>query len=74
MNKRNNDFLYEVIDAMLFPHQINKLLDEAILLVDVMREDHREMYPANLKCLFPNETEEFWHFGAELLNDLAFNN
>lgn len=74
MDKRNNDILYEVIDAMLFPHQINKLLDKAILLVDVMREDHREMYPANLKRLFPNETEEFWYFGAELLNDLAFNN
>ena len=69
----SNSTLYEVIDAVLFPYQINKLLDEAILLVNVMREGHREMYPANLKRLFPNETEEFWHLGARLLNDLAFN-
>lgn len=73
MSKKDSSVLYEVIDAVLFPHQINKLLDEAILLVNVMREGHHEMYPANLKRLFPNETEEFWHLGAKLLNDLAFN-
>ena len=70
---KDNSILYEVIDAVLYPHQINKLLDEAILLTDVMREEGYKMYPVCLKELFPNETEEFWHLGAQLLNDLAFN-
>ena len=64
--------LYMTIDYCLFPHQIDKLLDEAILLCPVMREENRRMYPANLKRLFPYETEEFWQLGAMLLNDLAF--
>ena len=70
---KDNSILYEVIDSVLYPYQIDKLLDEAILLVDVMREDNRKMYPVCLERLFPNETEEFWHLGAQLLNDFAFN-
>ena len=70
---KNDNFLYEVIDDCLSHRQINKLLDEAILLTDVMREEGYKMYPECLKKLFPNESEEFWHLGAAMLNDLAFN-
>lgn len=70
---KKNTILYEVIDAVLLPYQINKLLDEAILLIDLMREERLEMYPVCMHRLFPNETEEFWNLGAKLLNDFAFN-
>ena len=69
-----NDILYEIADAILFPYQIDMLLDKAVILCHVMREYHRVMYPENLKRLFPYETEEFWILGAQLINDLAFNN
>lgn len=72
-NKKDGEnMLYMAIDYCLSPHQVDKLLDEAILLCPVMHEENLRMYPANLKRLFPYETEEFWRLGAMLLNDLAF--
>ena len=67
----SESILYQIIDDCLGYRQIDKLLDEAILLVDVMRDEGYKMYPECLKRLFPNETEEFWRLGSAMLNDLA---
>lgn len=65
--------IYEIVDKLLYPFEIDMLLNEAVLLCPAMKRENKKVYPANVKVLFPNQTDEFYDLGYRLLNDLAFN-
>ena len=65
--------LYEVADKMLFPHEIDAVLDAAIVLCPAMKRNNAKMYPANAKIAVPSVCfdDEHAYLVAELLNALV---
>lgn len=67
-----SDLIYEVIDMMLWPHEIDMVLNEAILLCPAAKRFGVKMYPANAKRAVPDVCydDHRAYLVAELLNAL----
>lgn len=67
------DLVYEVADDVLWPWEIDAVLDAAILLCPAMKRNGCKMYPANARRAVPSVCGDGYNdrLVAELLNALA---
>ena len=65
--------IYEVIDMVLNPWEIDKVLDVAITLCPAMKRQGAKLYPVNAKRAVPDVCydDEYAFLVATLLNALA---
>ena len=67
------DMIYEVADNVLFPWEIDAILNEAIILCPAMKRNNSKMYPANARLAVPSvcSDDQNAFLVAELLNALC---
>lgn len=68
-----NNFFYETMDNYFFPHEIDAILDKAILICPAMKRQGKKLYPANAQRLLPDICYDVQHafIVAEFLNKLV---
>lgn len=66
------DLIFEVADNVLYPWEIDAILDKAIVLCPAMKRKGVKMFPENVRRVLPSvcsDGNDF--FVAELLNALC---
>ena len=66
------DLIFEIADSVLYPWEIDAILDEAVVLCPAMKRKGVKMHPENVRRVLPSVCDngnDF--FASELINALC---